>query len=146
MTASKQYRQGVPCWVDLWTKDRPAAMEFYAAVFGWEYEVGPQDQHHYTTVRTEGSTVGGMVTPPGNENAPVAWITYLAADNVDAVVSAAVEHGGRSLTGVIQVPGGDGVRIAVLADPTGAVFGAWQAPGNRAAEAVNEPGSIIRTS
>lgn len=143
MTDMTAYRQGVPCWVDLWTKDRPAAMDFYAAVFGWEYEVAPPEQHSYTIAKIGGRSVGGIVTPPGNDNAPVTWITYLSADDLDDVLGAAGEHGGHSLTGAINVPGADGIRIAVLLDPSGATVGAWQAKGNRGAEAANEPGSVI---
>jgi len=31
---------GTPCWVDLMTPDQAAAREFYAALFGWQIDVG----------------------------------------------------------------------------------------------------------
>jgi uncharacterized protein len=145
MSDIAEYRQGTPCWVDLWTKDRPAAMDFYTAVLGWEYQVGPADQHFYTIAKVSGRAVGGIVTPPGNDQAPVTWVTYLSADDLEGTLAAAQEHGGRSMTGVIAVPGAEGIRIAIVLDPSGAVVGAWQATGHRGAEVGNEPGAVIWT-
>ena len=40
---------------------------------------------------------------------------------------------------MLDIPGAG--RVAVCADPSGAVFGLWQGAGNRGAELVNAPGS-----
>lgn len=142
MSEISEYRQGTPCWVDLSTQDRPAAMDFYAAVFGWRYEVAPAAQHFYTTAQVRGLGAAGIITPPGPPQPP-AWATYLAIDDVAALDASVPELGGRSLTGVVTVPGDDEIRMALLMDPTGAMFGAWQAKGGSGAAVANEPGSFI---
>jgi uncharacterized protein len=144
MSEIATYLPGTPCYVDLWTPDRTAAMAFYGAVFGWEYEVAPADQHFYTTARIRGLRAAGIITPPGGPQPP-AWVVYLATDDVAAVVGTVGRLGGRSLTGVVTVPGADEIRMALLVDPTGAMVGAWQARDGRGAQVANEPGSFIWT-
>lgn len=141
MPEISEYQPGTPCWLDLWTPDRQASMDFYAAVFGWEYEVGTEDQHNYTTARRNGKTVAGLLTPPGNADGPMVWLPYLATDDVEAVVGAVQRGGGQSLTGAIDAPGG--IRIALATDPAGGLFGAMQATGRRGIELANEAGTLV---
>lgn len=80
----------------------------------------------------------GPVLQPG---APVAWTLYLASDDVDKTV-AAVETAG----GVAHLPPGDVGpfgRMAIVADPSGAVFGIWQAGATIGAGVVSEPGGMV---
>jgi predicted enzyme related to lactoylglutathione lyase len=135
MSEMSEYRQGVPCWVDLATSDRGAALDFYGAVFGWDFDE-PTEQDAFTLARLRGKTVTGIFVP-GRPGVPVAWTTYLATDDADTTAKAVTDHGGHVLTGPMDVA--DGVRVLVAVDPTGAVFGAWQ--GTFGAELVNEPGA-----
>ncbi|HEX5401372.1 MAG TPA: VOC family protein, partial [Pseudonocardiaceae bacterium] len=141
MTEISEYPQGTPCWLDLWTPNRQASMDFYAGVFGWEYQVGPPEQHHYTTAVLKGRTVAGLISPPGGGDNPMVWVTYLAVDDLDAALATIAEQGGQSLTGAIDVPGG--IRITLAMDPTGGMFGAWQSPDHSGAQLANEPGTLI---
>jgi predicted enzyme related to lactoylglutathione lyase len=143
MSEISEYQQGTPCWVELFTQDRPASMEFYGAVFGWDYRVAPPEQHSYTEALLKGSTVAGLITPPGNPDAPAAWVTYLATDDLAAALSAVQANGGQSLTGSIDVPGEEGIRVALCLDPAGGMFGAWEAKDRRGAQLANEPGTQI---
>jgi uncharacterized protein len=143
MTEIPEYPQGTPCWMDLWTPNRQASMDFYGAVFGWTYRVAPAEQHSYTEALLRDRTVAGIVTPPGaGEHTPMVWVTYLSVDDADAALAAVTAHGGQVLAGIIEVPG-TGIRMILGTDPTGALFGAWQAPGHRGAELTNEPGTQI---
>lgn len=143
MSDAPVYPQGTPCWMELYTPDRQATMDFYAGVFGWTYRVGPDEQHGYTLAMLKDKTVAGIMTPPGaDQNTPMVWTTYLSVDDVDVARAAVTEHGGQDLTGVISVPG-TGIRIMVGMDPTGGMFGAWQAPDHGGAELTNEPGAQI---
>jgi hypothetical protein len=135
-----EYRQGTPCWLDLWTPDRPKSMEFYAAVFGWDYRVASEDQHSFTEALVRGKNVAGIVSPPGATD--MIWVTYLAADNLDPVLAAVTANGGVSQTGPIEIPG-IGLRIALAADPTGGQFGILESRGHGGAEVANEPGALI---
>ena len=39
----KNQPEGTPTWIDLGIPDLDQAMDFYRALFGWEYEVGPAE-------------------------------------------------------------------------------------------------------
>jgi predicted enzyme related to lactoylglutathione lyase len=61
-------------------------------------------------------------------------------DDADETAAKAHEAGGRVLSEPFDVM--DAGRMAVLADPEGAVFCVWQAKEHRGARIVNEPGSV----
>src|SRR5215469_2698974 len=97
MVEIAEYQPGTPCWVELWTADRPASMDFYASVFGWDYQVAPEDQHFFTVAQLKSKAVAGMLTPPGNPDAPMVWVTYLAVTDLEATLAAVPEHGGQAI-------------------------------------------------
>ncbi|HEY0803765.1 MAG TPA: VOC family protein [Pseudonocardiaceae bacterium] len=141
MSEMTKYPRGVPCWIDLATDNLPAALDFYRAVFGWDFDEAETGRDPYTTVRLRGKPVAGIFVP-GRDGIPVVWTTYLASDDADVTAKAITEHGGGLLTGVMDVP--DEGRLLVATDPTGAVFGVWQGlAGAGGAELVNEPGTLI---
>jgi hypothetical protein len=142
MSEIAEYAQGTPCWVELWTQDRPAAMDFYARIFGWQYQVAAEEQHFFTVAQVRGRAVAGLLTPPGGPSAPTTWGVYLAVADLDATLAAVGAAGGQSLTGVVTVPGTD-VRIALFLDATGAAFGAWESKSMPGAELANEPGTQV---
>jgi hypothetical protein len=143
MTELVKYAPGTPCWVELWTPDREASMSFYAGAFGWEYRVAPAEQHFFTEALVGGRTVAGLMTPPGDGDNPMVWVTYLATDDLAAALAAVTAHGGQSMTGAIDVPDQDGIRIAVAADPDGNLFGLMTGTGQQGAQLANVPGAQI---
>lgn len=74
------------------------------------------------------------------QGGPAAWTVYLASDDVEGLAARAPEHGGTVLAPVMDV--GDLGRMAILADPSGAAFGLWQAGTMIGAGMVNEPGGL----
>jgi predicted enzyme related to lactoylglutathione lyase len=136
------YIQGVPCWVDTSQPEPEAAVEFYAGLFGWAFEdaMPPGSEGRYFIARLRGREVAAVGSIP--ESAPPAamWNTYVWVDDADEAASRAREAGGRVLTEPFDVM--DAGRMAVLADPEGAAFCAWQANEHRGARVVNEPGSL----
>lgn len=140
MSHVTSYANGTPSWMDLMTSDREAAMRFYGALFGWRFEVGPPESGHYTTCLLDGDPVAGIGERPADADYPVAWTTYLAVDDVDKTCAAITEHGGQVLMPPMDVF--EEGRMAMAADPTGAVFGMWQAGKHTGAGRVNEPGAI----
>jgi uncharacterized protein len=54
------------------------------------------------------------------QSEPPAWLVYFTSADVDASAARATELGGRVIVPPSPVPGG---RIAVAADPQGAVLG-----------------------
>jgi predicted enzyme related to lactoylglutathione lyase len=71
---------------------------------------------------------------------PPHWNVYVTVEDVDASAGKAREAGGKVLAPPFDVF--DAGRMAVVADPAGAVLCLWQAGTNIGAEVVNEPGSM----
>ena len=131
MSERDGYEHGVPCWVVAIQPDCHAGAQFYGALFGWDthYESG------FFTARLRGRDVAA-VAPLPQPAPPAAWITNVYADDPDATAAAAREAGGAVLAEPFDTATG---RLAVIQDPTGAVFGAWRPAGTAGAQVVNEP-------
>ncbi len=130
---------GVPCWTDLTVPDVAAAKAFYADVIGWTYQDTEADYGGYAIAQTGGAAAAG-IGPLPQEGMHPAWTLYLASDDADTTASAVTEHGGT----VLLPPGDIGAlgRMFIAADPSGAVFGVWQAGSHIGAGVVNEPGAL----
>jgi uncharacterized protein len=71
---------------------------------------------------------------------PAHWTTYIASDDVDDTAARIRDAGGMLLADPFDVF--DSGRMTVAQDPTGAVFGVWQAGTHHGAQLANEPGSF----
>jgi uncharacterized protein len=139
MSERDGYQHAVPCWVDTWQPDPEAAAAFYAGIFGWDVETGsPAASTRYDMCRLGGRDVAAIGSPPPEGAAP-AWTTYVWVDDVDAMAAAAEAAGGSVVAGPFASL--DGGRLAMVADPAGAVLGLWQPGAHRGAQRVNEPGA-----
>jgi predicted enzyme related to lactoylglutathione lyase len=136
------YIPGVPCWVDTSQPDPDAAATFYGALFGWEFEdaMPAGSEGRYLIGRIRGGDVAAVSSPPAGAPAQAMWNTYVWVESADETAAKAREAGGSVLTEPFDVM--DAGRMAVLADPEGAVFCVWQAGEHRGARIVNEPGSL----
>jgi uncharacterized protein len=137
------YIQGTPCWVDLMADDRQAAVDFYTDLFGWTAQVGAPETGGYTMCLLGGRPVAGIgqAMAMGDQPAPpTAWTTYLASDDADATAAQIAAAGGQVLMPPMDVLTVG--RMFLAADPTGAVFGVWQAGDFFGAQTVNEPGTL----
>ena len=140
----RPYAQGTPCWLDLMAKDQQAAMDFYKGLFGWAGEPGPAEFGGYAMMTLRDKPVAGIgpsMAPEGMPAPPHLWTTYLASDNADDTAKLIGEAGGMVMVPVMDV--GDAGRMAIAADPTGAVFGFWQYKDFFGAVVVNEPNTLI---
>lgn len=144
-TRDEYWPEGTPCWVDLMAPDRTAAeaaRDFYGGLFGWEFTAGSPDTGHYTQGLLQGRVVAGLGEAlPGGETPPTVWTTYLAVDDVGSTARTVVAAGGQVLLQPMEVMTFG--RMAIVADPGGAVFGLWEAGEHRGAGIVNEPGAMI---
>ena len=131
------YGDGVPSWVDLATPDLDAAKAFYTALFGWEAETSPMPEAGgYTLFTLRGKQVAGGMTAPDQ---PPAWATYVSESDADGTVKRVTDAGGTVMMPPMDVM--DQGRMAILADPTGAVIGIWQPGLHIGAQLVSEPGA-----
>lgn len=144
MSERSGYSPGTPCWIDLGTPDQDAATKFYGALFGWsvEEDENAEQTGGYRTAQLRGKPVGGVMRLM-QEGQPPAWLTYVAVEDADATTAKAREAGGAVHVEPMSVL--DYGRMAVIADPTGAAFGIWQAGKHTGAEVVNEPGAFSWT-
>jgi predicted enzyme related to lactoylglutathione lyase len=135
------YQEGVPSWVDVMTSDPEGARAFYSGLFGWELDVDSDPETgNYTTAQVRGKRVAGLAGQPA-EGMPTVWTTYFATDDVDKTAARIREHGGTVVMEPMTIT--DAGRMALAADPTGAMFGLWQAGTHTGAQLVNEPGAFI---
>ena len=142
MSDQDRYIAGVPCWVDTTQPDPAAAAEFYAELFGWALEdvMPPDSQVRYFIGRLGGGDVGAVSSQPEGAPNGAAWNTYVWVDDADETAAKVREAGGTVVTEPMDV--GDSGRMAVFADPAGAVFSVWQPGTHRGAAVVNEHGSL----
>ena len=140
VTRDTAWGDGTPCWVDLGVADIAKAGAFYAALFGWEVQHGPPEAGGYALCLKDGRQVAGIGPKMGPDGAPSAWTTYLAASNADETAGKIKASGGQVLVEPMDVM--DQGRMAMAADPGGAVFGLWQARQHTGARLANEPGSL----
>jgi uncharacterized protein len=140
VTREHAWPAGTPCWVDLGVDDIAAATAFYAGLFGWEIQAGPPEAGGYTMCLSRGRAVAGIGPKQGPPAAPPAWITYLATEDADETARKARAAGGQVLMEPMDVM--DVGRMAVAADPGGAVFGIWQARAHIGVGLANEPGTL----
>jgi predicted enzyme related to lactoylglutathione lyase len=141
MSERTSYAPGTPSWVDLGSPDLDASVDFYSGLFGWEVPASENVEQTggYRRATKGGADVAGMM-PLMQEGQPPAWSNYVSVDDADATVAAVKAAGGTVLAEPMDVM--DLGRMAVFADPTGAVIGIWQ-PGTFAgAGRVNEHGAF----
>jgi predicted enzyme related to lactoylglutathione lyase len=68
------------------------------------------------------------------------WNTYIRVESADETASKVAQAGGTTVMEPFDVM--DSGRMAVFADPEGAVFCVWQANRHKGAQIVNEAGSL----
>jgi predicted enzyme related to lactoylglutathione lyase len=132
-----KYEEGVPSWVDLGTSDIEGGIRFYGELFGWEAPQLAPEAGGYRVCTLKGRPVAGL-GPQMNPGPPV-WATYVNTADADAAAARLTGHGGAVLAGPFDVL--DAGRMAVLADPSGAVISVWQPNSHQGAGLVNEPGT-----
>jgi uncharacterized protein len=132
------------CWIELHTTDQAAGKNFYSSLFGWTIQdmpMGPGD--YYTMFFLEDRSTGAACTLQKDQLAqhvPPHWMLYVATENTDASAAKAVELGGKVLAPPFDVM--DAGRMAVLQDPTGAIFCIWQANKNQGTTITGVDGTI----
>jgi predicted enzyme related to lactoylglutathione lyase len=136
------YIPGVPCWVDVSEPDPDAALDFYAGLFGWEFEdvMPPGSKGKYFIARLHGGDVAAVGSIPESAPATAMWDTYILVDSADETASRVRDAGGRVVREPFDVM--DAGRTAVLTDPEGAAFCVWEAKGHKGARVVNEHGAL----
>ncbi|MBV8215708.1 MAG: VOC family protein [Verrucomicrobia bacterium] len=139
-----EFRIGTFCWAELSTNDQQAAKAFYSKIFGWtpdDLPIGP-DQF-YTMFQLEQRVVGATCTLSQDQRehgVPPHWMLYVAVEDADATTAKAESLGARTLAEPFDVF--DAGRMAVIQDPTGAIFSIWQAKSSIGIRLTGVPGTF----
>jgi len=138
---------GTFSWPELATTDQKAGVAFYRSLFDWglnEQPMGPTEMYSMFTLR--GREVAAAYTQRDDEKKmgiPPHWNSYITVENVDETARRVPGLGGRILAPPFDVM--DAGRMAVVQDPTGAVFQIWQAKRSIGAKVLREPGALTWT-
>jgi len=111
-------------WHELMTRDAEQAGAFYKALLGWEMTVSPLPEHGgYILFKRDGREHAGMMAMQGPEfeGVPASWMIYIQVEDCDKAAEAVAANGGTVMRPPFDIP--EAGRIAVVADPGGAVFG-----------------------
>ena len=135
---------GTFSWIELAATDADAARRFYTEMFGWEATDTPiSDDEVYTIYRIGGQDVGAsyaMMQDQREMGMPSNWVSYVAVEDADATAARARELGGTVMAEPFDVM--EHGRMAVIQDPTGAVFAIWQARNHPGVGVKGEAGSL----
>lgn len=139
-TRDEAWSDGTPCWVDCQVEDIDKAKDFYAALFGWDFQEGPPETMGYVTALTDERPVAGIGPKPQGVEMPAVWSTYISSSDADATVERAKQAGGTFGMEPIDVL--DFGRMAFGEDPSGAAFGIWQAKEHFGVGVFREPNTL----
>jgi predicted enzyme related to lactoylglutathione lyase len=116
------------CWADLTTGDQARAKTFYEGLFGWKLTFGEGKESGYLHIVNGENYIGGV--PPahqGSGNQPPHWLIYFAVADVDKAFQRAKDMNARIILRPMDFEGVG--RVAMLADPQGAVFALFREAG-----------------
>jgi len=119
------------CWYELLTKDPKAAPRFYAKITGWstapwETEGAPP----YTMWMNGEEAIGGLMQLPDQAaaaGAPSHWLVHISTPDL-AATTAKAKKLGANVMHQMKVPTVG--AFAIIQDPQGAVFSAFQPEGD----------------
>jgi predicted enzyme related to lactoylglutathione lyase len=108
---------GALVWNELQSPDVDASATFYGDLFGWKLEESMGTQERYLMIKNGDAYNGGIreLTPPSPPN----WLVYFGVEDVEQALAKVAELGGSAIAGPIDI---QVAKIAVVADPQGAVF------------------------
>ena len=136
------FEVGAFCWAELATSDEVAARDFYSGVFGWDVDVSEIPGGTYTVFLQGGRSVAAAGQQREEEAAqgiPPHWNLYVSVDDADAYANKAASAGGSVIAPAFDVM--EFGRMAVIADPTGAMLGLWQPKAMAGYGVINDPGT-----
>ncbi|MGW2083873.1 VOC family protein [Streptomyces sp. NPDC001880] len=132
--------EGTPCWADAMFADLEGAKSFYGDVLGWTFGESSSEFGNYTQAYADGKAVAAVVPPMPGQEGHSAWCLYLASPDAEATAAKIRDNGGETLMDPMQV--GEFGTMLLARDPSGVVFGVWQAGSHEGFEAQRVPGAF----
>jgi predicted enzyme related to lactoylglutathione lyase/quinol monooxygenase YgiN len=100
--------------------DQAKAQAFYSSVFGWTYQSGTGDFAYVQFPKQVRALLGGIGQASAQPGFEPGHNFYLAVDNLESTISAAITAGGALYMPIAAV---DGYRFAMVRDPEGNPIG-----------------------
>jgi len=129
------------------TSDQKAGVTFYRSLFGWDLNdvpMGPDGT--YSMFQMRGKEVGAAASLRPEERQygiPPHWNSYISVSSADEAANRAQALGAKVMAPPFDVM--DAGRMAVLQDPTGAIFEVWEPKRHIGAKILREPGALTWT-
>jgi uncharacterized protein len=117
---------GTFVWRENVSPDPQRAEQFYTELLGWEIEHFQSGDFDYPMIKANGQLHGGFPTVP--EGTPAHWVSNVQVDDADDTIEKTRAAGGDVVVGPMDIP--EVGRYAVLKDPQGAIFVAFQPAGD----------------
>lgn len=138
----EKHKPGSFAWMELGTSDQNAAKQFYGSLLGWKFEDHPMGpgQMVYTMFQFDGKDIAGCYSTSISPGMPPNWGIFIAVEDADAAVARAEQLGGKILRPAMDVQ--EYGRMAVIQDPTGAVFNVWKPKSHIGMGVVGENGTL----
>jgi predicted enzyme related to lactoylglutathione lyase len=146
MALMTSHRPGTFSWVDLAAHDVDAAERYYTRLFGWTADhmpYGTGADEVYVMLRKDGHSAAAMYTMDPTQKSqgmPSTWLSYVTVESAEQTATRARELGATVLADAFDVM--DVGRMALIGDPTGAMFAAWEPRKSIGAEIKDDPGSL----
>ncbi|MFF4660915.1 VOC family protein [Streptomyces sp. NPDC001381] len=131
--------EGTPCWADAMFSDVEGAKNFYGDVLGWTFGESRSEYGNYTQAYADGKAVAAVVPPMPGQEGHSQWCLYFASPDAAATAAKIRAHHGEVLMEPTQV--GEFGTMCLAREPSGAVFGVWQAGTHEGFEAQAVPGA-----
>ncbi|MGW2420456.1 VOC family protein [Streptomyces sp. NPDC001709] len=131
--------EGTPCWADAMFSDVEGAKRFYSDVLGWSFGESSSEYGNYTQAYADGKAVAAVVPPMPGQEGQSQWCLYFASPDAAATAERIRASGGEVLMEPMRV--GDFGTMCLAREPSGAVFGVWQAGTHEGFEAIATPGA-----
>jgi predicted enzyme related to lactoylglutathione lyase len=117
-------------WTELATRDLDTAIGFYRDLFGWDLQTGPNPGGgggEYTVAMIGEDMVAGLMAMDDTwpADVPASWAVYLSVADAAETTNRAKDLGAQVIVAPMEIPTVG--TMAVLQDPTGAVFSILQA-------------------
>jgi predicted enzyme related to lactoylglutathione lyase len=134
----QSYEPGTFSWVELSTPDAEGAKAFYGGLLGWEFR---DDEIPgggvYTMCFREGDAVGAIFQ---QDEQPAHWNNYVSVASADETAAKAKQLNATLIEDPFDVM--ELGRMAVLADPDGAMLCIWEPRAHIGASRVNDLGCM----
>jgi predicted enzyme related to lactoylglutathione lyase len=115
-------------WTSLFARDPAAAAVFFQQALGYRIQGAPSSSGFERILLNSGDRARLSINPLPSPSWPQAgaWVGFLRVADLADAVARAQSLGGRVI--VTAQPDSQGAQTAILADPTGALFGVMQQP------------------